>query len=157
MPDYNDKLYIAWQDGEYTLAPGPVFTPQGPLECRVLTLSPYNYNIHSMAAHLQQLLRVAANDESILVMTHLSGTRLIFSQSVGTEKIRDYYILTHEELRHGVGMGANEVWTGDIFDRNDPQDVGLTVGLMRGTRRKLENQGNGLIVCGNEAPEDVSQ
>ena len=56
MPNYNDKLYIAWQDGEYTLAPGPVLVPQGALECRQLTVSPFNYNINSMAAHLQQLL-----------------------------------------------------------------------------------------------------
>ena len=89
MPGYNDQLYIAWQDGDYTLAPGPVFVPQGSLTCRVLTVAPHSYNINSMAAHLQQILRAEADDDNILVMTHLSGTRLLFSQSVGTEKIRD--------------------------------------------------------------------
>jgi len=86
MEGYNDKLYLAWQAGDYTLAPGPVFVPQGNLECRVLTISPFNYNINSMAAHLQQVLRAAADDTSLLCMVHASGNRLLFSQSVGTEK-----------------------------------------------------------------------
>ena len=82
MPGYNDKLYLAWQDGDYTLAPGPVFVPQGPLECRVLTISPFNCNINGMAAHLQQVLRAAADDSSRLCMVHGSGKRLLFSQLV---------------------------------------------------------------------------
>ena len=146
MPGYNDKLYLAWQDGDYTLAPGPVFVPQGPLTCRVLTVAPHSYNINSMAAHLQTILRAEADDDNILCMTHLSGTRLIFSQSVGTDKIRDYFILTHEELRHGIGMGADTVWNGPAFDRNDPQDAGLTIGLMQGLNKKLENQGNSILI-----------
>jgi len=146
MTGFNDRLYLAWQDGDYTLAPGPVFVPQGPLTCRVLTVAPHSYNINSMASHLQTILRAEADDDNILVMTHLSGTRLLFSQSVGTDKIRDYFILTHEELRHGVGMGADTVWNGPTFDRNDPQDVGLTIGLMKGLNRKLENQGNSILI-----------
>jgi len=146
MPGYNDKLYFAWQEGGYTLAPGPVFTPQGPLECRVLTVSPFNYNINTMAAHLQQLLRAEANDADILVMVHASGNRILFSQSVGTTKIRDYFILTHEELRRGIGKASDGVWNGPPIDRDDPQDAGLTIGLMKGVDRKLENQGNSVLV-----------
>ena len=51
MEGYNDKLYLAWQAGDYTLAPGPVFVPQGNLECRVLTITPGNYNIYSAWQH----------------------------------------------------------------------------------------------------------
>ena len=81
MEGYNDKMYLAWQDGDYTLAPGPVFVPQGDLECRALTISPGNYNINNMAAHLQQVLRVAADDSSLLCMVHGSGNRLFFHNS----------------------------------------------------------------------------
>ena len=84
MEGYNDKLYLAWQEGDYTLAPGPFFVPQGNLECRALTISPGNYNIHSMAAHLQQVLRAAAEDPNLLCMVHSSGNRLLFSQLVQT-------------------------------------------------------------------------
>jgi len=140
MEGYNDKLYVAWQDGNITLAPGPVFVPQGNLECRVLTITPGNYNIFSMAAHLQQVLRAAADDPYILCMVHSSGNRLLFSQDVGTNKIRDYFILTHNELRHTLGKGST--WTGLAINRAGPQDAGLTLGLMTGVDRKIENQGN---------------
>ena len=126
MEGYNNKLYLAWQEGDYTLAPGPVFVPQGNLECRVLTISPGNYNIHSMAAHLQQALRAAADDPNLLYMVHSSGNRLLFSQLVQTDELRDYFILTHNELRHILGRGQDGTWTGPVIDHADPQDVGLT-------------------------------
>ena len=146
LPEYNDQLYLAWQDGDYTLAPGPVFVPQGPLECRVLTVAPHNYNINGMAAHLQQVLRVVADDSSLLCMVHGSGNRLLFSQLVGTDKVRDYHLLSHNQLRHSLGKAQDGVWTGLAINHADPQDAGLTLGLMTGFDHLIENQGNSVLV-----------
>ena len=99
-----------------------------------------------MAAHLQQVLRAAADDSNLLCMVHASGSRILFSQSVGTTKIRDYFILTHNELRHGLGKGADGVWTSPAINRSDTQDIGLTIGLMTGIDRKIENQGNSQLI-----------
>ena len=38
------------------------------------------------------------------------------------------------------------MWNGPAFDRNDPQDAGLTIGLMQGLNKKLENQGNSILI-----------
>ena len=69
-----------------------------------------------------------------------------FSQLVQTDKIRDYFILTHNELRHNLGKGQDGTWTGPVIDHADPQDVGLTLGLMTGLDRKTDNQGNSVLI-----------